>query len=282
MLATNIDVALMMAALDFPLKKYTDRAAQEREFREKLGFNLQWAYDTARLRQQLCPHVQLFIPVQAYNVAQFEIFYDWFVSRGVPFDGLCMPLRNLKLNEVLLFLARFRQLGIRKVHLLGSNSFLIMALGAYMARHHFAWLSLDATNWQANARYGVYMNPYDLSNESLGETVIVDEQIANDCACPWCRNMTFTGIKNLPRPEQMSLLVHHNYWVMENARKALFHHATDIPTLERHLLSVSKRQEEARDLCTCLSLFELVKSWDTSEMAAILKTSISPNAKAAS
>ncbi len=270
-LKARIRAAFSMAALDFPIRKFTDGGAQDREFREKLAYNVLWADQTARLRAVFCPDVQLFIPVQAYNLAQFEVFYDRLRSREVPFDGLCMPLRNLKLHEVLLFLARFRQLGIEKVHLLGSSPFFIMALGTYMAQHHFDWLSLDATNWQTNARFGIYMNPYDLSNENLGESVVVDESIVNDCACPWCRNMTFTGIKNLPRAEQMSLLVQHNYWAMEKARKALIQHAVDLPTLEKYLVRVSKRKDKARDLCTWLSLFEVGKDWDTGELAVMLR-----------
>ncbi len=270
-LKAGISADLSMASLDFPIRKYADSAAQEKEFLEKLGYNLVWAEKTARLRQQHCPEVQLFIPVQAYDLPQFEVFYSWLSSRGVPFDGLCMPLRNLKLAEVLLFLARFQQIGIKNVHLLGSSPFFIMALGAYMARHHFAWLSLDATNWQTNARFGIYMNPYDLSNESLAENVVIDETIVNDCACPWCRGMTFTGIKNLPRSEQMALLVQHNHWVMEEARKALIQHARDVPTLERYLVRVSKRKDKARDLCTWLSLFEVGKGWDIDKLAMILR-----------
>ena len=269
-LKAQMKAALSMASLDFPIRKYTEGGEQEREFMEKLGYNLLWADETARLKERYRLDGQLFIPVQAYNLSQFELFYSWLITRGVPFDGLCMPLRNLKLAEVLLFLARFRKIGIEKVHLLGSSPFLVMALGAYMARHHFAWLSLDSTNWQANARFGIYSNPYDLSNESLAENVVIDETIANDCACPWCRNMTFTAIKNLPRSEQMSLLVQHNYWAMEHARKALIQHAVDLPTLERYLVRVSKRKDEARDLCTSISLFELGKDWDPGELAVML------------
>ncbi len=59
-----------MVALDFPIRKIKDRREQNSEFRKKLKYNVKWAIETAALRKILCPEIDLFIPVQAYNLRQ--------------------------------------------------------------------------------------------------------------------------------------------------------------------------------------------------------------------
>ena len=133
----------IMISLDFPIFTLSDQGEQEFEFRKKLGCNSSWAKETAELRQIYCPSINLFVPVQCYTLKQFDMFYDYI--KDINFDGFSMPVRNMDLKEIALFLIKFYQMGIRKVHLLGTFSFFTIALAAYMARHLFDWISLDAT-----------------------------------------------------------------------------------------------------------------------------------------
>ena len=89
------------------------------------------------------------------------------MTGGLDFDGVSMPIRELKIQDVALFLVSFYQRGISRVHLLGTFSFPVIALCAYMARHLFEWVSLDATTWRFAADKGEFLHPFDLSRVKL-------------------------------------------------------------------------------------------------------------------
>lgn len=250
----------MMTTLDYPIRKISDRGEQEQEFLRKLGFNMKWAIETAFLRKRYCPNIQLFIPVQCYDLDQFHLFHN--SIQYLSYDGLSMPLRNLRLEEIALFLLRFRQLGIKKVHLLGSTSFFVMALSAFFARHFFEWVSLDATSWRLTAEYKGYLNPNDLSWEYIGDDVLIDENIPMMCQCPFCENRTFTFIKNLPYMDKVALLRSHNFWVTKKAAKDLYANAGNLVNFERFLRIRSSNVTEIEDLIKCLSLIDVFKNED--------------------
>ena len=83
----------IVMALDYPIRTLSGASEQEHEFLGKLGFNLTWARETSRLREELCPAVKLFIPVQCYSLAQFDRFRE--LLGDTRFEGLSMPIRNL-------------------------------------------------------------------------------------------------------------------------------------------------------------------------------------------
>lgn len=249
--AVHLKPTIMMA-LDFPIQTLSDPAEQQREFLRKLGYNATWARETARQRQQLCPDVQLFLPIQCYNLRQFDQFID--LLGDVTFDGLSMPIRNLGLGEIALFLMRFHQLGVRRVHILGSTGLGIMSLAAYFAWHFFDWVSIDATSWRKKAEYSDYLNPLDLSVEHLPDLASVDDRIQMDCPCPWCRSRTFTNIKNLPYREKYDFLSCHNWWVTEQVGKELYDHSGDVIELEQFLRPRCKKPDQCNEICRTLSL----------------------------
>lgn len=259
----------MMTALDFPIRTLNDKAEREQEFLRKLGFNIKWAVDASMLRGRHCPQVQLFLPVQCYSLDQFELFKR---SIGdISYDGLSMPLRNLEVPEIALFLLRFHQLGVKKVHLLGSTSFFVMALSAFFARHFFEWFSLDATTWRFVAEHKGYLNPNDLSWENIGDEVLVDENIPMICQCPFCENMTFTFIKNLPYANKVAFLRSHNFHVIEKAGEDLYENASDLLRLERFLRRCSPRVKDVDDLIRCLSIIDIYRKEDINVLKRFLR-----------
>ena len=261
----------MMTALDYPIRKISDRGEQEQEFLRKLGFNMKWGIETASLRRKYCPHIQLFIPVQCYNLDQFHLFHNSIQHESLNYDGLSMPLRNLEPPEIALFLLRFHQLGVKKVHLLGSTSFFVIALSAFFARHFFGWISLDATSWRLTAEYKGYLNPNDLSWEYIGDDVLIDENIPMICQCPFCENRTFTYIKTLPYGDKIAFLRSHNFWVIEKAAEDLYENATDLLRLERFLRRHSPRLKDIDDLITSLSLIDVFKNEDVNVLNGLFK-----------
>jgi hypothetical protein len=260
----------IMTALDFPLRMLSKRTDQEQEFRRKLGFNLTWALETASLRNKYCPDIQLFIPVQCYNLDQFEIFKN--SISHIRYDGLSLPFRKMRLPDFALFLFRFYRVGIRKVHILGTSSFFVAVLAAFFARHFFEWVSFDATTWRESAQNEIYLNPYDLSPELINKEVLIDERLPVVCQCPFCANTTFTFIKNLPYTEKVDLLRNHNFCVIEKATEELFANAGNLLGLEKCLKNRSPKSEEIDQLIECLSIIGLLKDEDISSTRMVMKS----------
>ena len=185
-----------------------------------------------------------------------------------------MPLRNLKPPEVALFLLRFYQLGVQRVHLLGSSSFFTLAVAAFFARHFFQWVGTDATTWRVAAQYETYLNPNILTGENMKNEVLIDESLPMICRCPFCENTTFTFIKNLPYTDKVALLRSHNFWVIEKAAEDLYNNSTDLLTLERFLKKRSPRTKDIDDLIRCLSLIDIFKKQDINVLMPFFQNAI--------
>jgi len=108
----------IVIGLDFPIRKLKDVNSPEAEFFYKLEYNVRWAVQSAVWWKELCPQSKFFLPIQCYNLDQFNIF--WGRVGGLDHDGVSMPIRNLGIPEIALFLIKFYQLGIKRVHLLGT------------------------------------------------------------------------------------------------------------------------------------------------------------------
>jgi queuine/archaeosine tRNA-ribosyltransferase len=257
----------MANALDFPIKEKGTPGENDFEFLKKLGCNLAWGIRSLEFRNENCPDVELFLPVQCYDLEQFDYFRK--LLGPVKFDGYSIPPRNYSIAELALFLVKFDQLGMKKVHLLGTSTFFIIALAAYMARHYFDWVSLDATTWRKAAENGSYLNQHDLVVEKI-YNVFIDERIVNDCSCPFCKNTTFTYIKNLPQTERVNFLRCHNFWVIDQAAKDLYDNAGTIPDLEKYLRRKSNDIKKIEELLRVLSLIDLLKDKDIKEIQTFL------------
>ena len=135
----------IVIGLDFPVGKFKTAAEREMEFYKKLPLNVRWAHESATWKRILCPEAQLFQPIQAYNLKHLDIFFSRIA--GLQYDGVAIPVREAKFHEIALFLTNFYQRGINRVHLLGTASFLKIAMAAFMAHNMFAWVSMDAATW---------------------------------------------------------------------------------------------------------------------------------------
>ncbi len=258
----------IVIGLDFPIRQLKDVESPEAEFFKKLDYNVRWAVQSAAWWKELCPQSKFFLPIQCYNLDQFNIFWDR--VGGLDHDGVSMPIRNLEIPEIALFLVKFYQLGITRVHLLGTSQFFRIALCAFMARHVFEWVSIDASSWRKAADNAECFNPYDLSREKLGSRVIINHEFENDCPCPFCTGKSFNDIKNMEFADKCSLLRQHNWWVLERAFRELYDHSTDIIQLERFLKTRSKHPAKVDELCYVLSLVDMMKDCDISQLQNLL------------
>jgi hypothetical protein len=270
MQAAAIIQPTIVVGLHFPIqKKIKEPMARQIEFIKKLEYNVPWAFDSAAWHKKLCSQVKFFIPIQCYDLEQLDIFF----SRidGLYFDGVSMPIRGMKIWEIALFFVKFYQLGITRVHLLGTSSFFNIALGAYMARHMFDWVSLDATSWRIAAEKKEFFNPFDLSRENLRSSATIDPEIKNDCPCPHCGGISFYQIKEMLVNKRVALLRRHNWWEVDKKFRDLYENSIDVIQLERFLKKRSKRPAEVDKLCNTLSLVEALKDVDTDVLKNLLR-----------
>ncbi len=261
-----------MTSLDLPVPKIVDPYHQYVEFMKKLGPNLVWMRETALLRQKYCPEIELFIPIQCYDLSQFAAYIEKPLT-DLAFDGLSLPTRNLGSGGIALFLLKFYQMGVRKVHLLSVSNLTGLALAAYFARHVFDWCSVDATTWRLNADNQIYMDPFDLHSINVGKDSVFQEGESPVCDCPWCAGYTFTGIKNIPLTDRTSLLRSHNYYVIQKAGKEFYENSDNLITLERCLrrrVTTPLRIRKVNRLIQALSIATYMKDADIKVLEGLL------------
>jgi tRNA-guanine family transglycosylase len=241
----------IMVALDYPIKKIKDPKDQEGEFRKKLPYNISWAIETARLKKKYCPDVELFIPIQCYTVKNFSEFIKGI--KGISFDGFSMPVRNLRLQDIAQFLFEFYNTGVKKVHLLGTSSFMVAALAAYFSNHHFQWASLDSVSWRIAGEHGIYLTPQNLGYISLKGTNLGDKEgIKEKCRCRACRKASFADLMAYPYKDRCLNLWAHNLHAIETACHDLHEHSTDLVSLERFLKARTVKEKKIDELIRCL------------------------------
>jgi tRNA-guanine family transglycosylase len=245
----------IMIALDYPIRKLTDPREQDKEFREKLPFNVSWAIETAKLRKKLCPHIELFNAVQAYNLMQFEEFYN--DIKHIDFDGLSLPVRNMPMLDQAKMLLKMHEWGIKKVHILGSSSLPVICVCAYMTRY-FDWISFDATSWCKSAHFGGFILPTDLSNKKLNLAGSYDPHYK--CQCKSCKGMSLGQIAALEIKERRILLMTHNYLAIQNLCRRFDEGPFDIQYLEKYL-SGSKRRDLKKIMKAMIEIEQMCSSY---------------------
>ena len=224
----------MMTSLDFPIRRESNPYQRYADFNKKLGWNLVGMRETVLLGRKYCPDKQIFVPVQCYDIQQFDDYFaQSLMDLGV--NGLSLPANNMGPKGISLFLIRLYQFGIRRVHILGSVSFINLALAAYFARNIFDWVSVDASTWRIQADKQLYIDPFDLNPISVGRNAgleIVDLAI---CPCPWCARRTYTELINTSDADRTSILRCHNYHVIQKAGRDFYNNSGDLISFERHL-----------------------------------------------
>jgi hypothetical protein len=267
--------ATEVIGLDFPLKGRIPTNGQDKEFRRKKKINIRWAKETVELHQKLCPDIGLLIPFQCYTLAQQdECLHE---LRGLSFYGVALPTRDLTPMQLGLFLHRFYQVGIRRVHLLGDTSFLRMALFAYFARHFFKKTSVDSTTWLKRAINSTYWNPHNLSGIVINAETEIDPSIKMDCHCAHCSGRTFSDVKHIPFTDRVFFLLNHNHEAISRMAAQLYKHSKSIRDLENFIVSratENQRQKQGRDeledVIMTLSVIEALKDEDTRVLDKLL------------
>ena len=223
----------IVVGLDYPVIKTQDPIIQEEEFHKKKGINLQWMEETSELHQIHCPHTELYLPIQCYNLDQFADLEDKLMRLN--FDSLALPVRNMTPSKISKFLIRIHELGIKKVHLLGTSSFKNIALATYFARNFFERCSVDSTTWRNKAQYFDYVHEKTLLGINLNRACTADRGKKLSCRCHLCRGITYNHIMNLSVNDRRAYLRRHNYLAIKKAGEEFFRHASNPNAFERYL-----------------------------------------------
>jgi tRNA-guanine family transglycosylase len=261
----------IVIGLDNPIRKLKTVAEKMAEFKRKLNYNVRWAFESAAEWKERCPEAKFFLPIQCYDIEQLDLFLS--KTDGLCYDGVSMPIRNLKIPEIALFLVSFYQRGIKQVHLLGTSSFPRIALCAYAAHHMFEWVSLDATTWRLAADMGEFLNPWNLSRVKLSPRINISADKPNNCPCPFCDGMNFAAIQGLERKKKIRLLREHNWWSVGKAFFELAKHSVDIIEIEKLMRTgcrTPRMAETVDTLIKTLSLVETFKDWDIDTLEKLL------------
>jgi hypothetical protein len=259
----------IVVGLDFPIRKVKSKVQEEFEFAKKRPFNVQWAHESFAWRNALVPHIQYFQPIQCFTLDHLDAFFK--DIRGVHFDGVSMPVRNLKLDALALFMVSFYQRGIRKVHLLGTCNFLHIAMCAFMAHHMFDWVSLDSTSWRFAADKVEFFRSGDLGRRKLKTGIHIPAEDVNDCLCPYCRGRSFVALQALwPRMSKVDLLRRHNWWALKSVVDDLRANSTDLVLLEAALKARASKHAKVNELIEILAHVEILKDVDIDTLKGLL------------
>jgi len=265
-----------MTSLDYPIKE-ASKVNIEMEFRKKIGYNLTWATETSTLVQyakslgHLNQNTQLLIPIQCFTLEQLDYIFKY--MKDIVYDGVSIPVRNLNLKGIILFLFYFYKMGIKSVHLLGTSSLPVIALSAYLAKHYFKEFSIDSTSWREAAGANIYMGPKDLTNYVLNYNTIVGPYDIIDCLCPFCSRYTFTKIKNMQQTDKFDFLSCHNSWVINNVVKEVADLSSSIDNMISILVNNTKRdnlKKELDNLYILLSLFDSLKDSEVKNFESVV------------
>jgi len=253
--ASKVKPKIIMG-LDFPIKKETEYQKQNAEIDKKIMINLKWSRECITLRPQLCPDSQLFIPLQCYNTKQLKFFLQNLGTKG--YDGVSFPTRNSSIISTISNILAIYNMGIRKIHILGTSTLLNIALAAFMARNYFEWVSIDSTGWRQHGQYGKYFHPKKLYQVQIKQGK--KDYPKMDCQCPWCQHYTIPEISALPPTEQKGILSNHSFWVLEKACWESFNHSGDIDTLHNFLKPRirDRTKKDLEKLIDGLHLFEML------------------------
>ncbi len=259
----------IVIGLDFPIRKVKTVIQEQLEYIKKSQFNVPWAFESFAWKNALVPHAQYFQPLQCYTLDHLDLFLN--EIRGVNFDGVSMPIRTLKLAELALFLVSFYKRGITRIHLLGTSSFLVIAMCAYVAWNMFEWVSLDSTTWRFAADKESFISPLDLSRTDLRSSVHVPATALNLCPCPFCRGRSFQSIQAItPRRDKLQLLREHNWLAIANVVNDLYANGYTIPNLEKELRFRCRNQSRVDSLINILSVVDALKDYDISLLQTVL------------
>lgn len=217
----------IVVGLDYPLRGYDRDAERNMEFQKKMPINQILARDAIKKHRQICPDIELYLAVQAYNPEQFRFVVD---NLDPEYDGLAFPVCNyqpIKLIENLfLLIAR----GVRKVHFLGSSTPVVAMIATFFSKY-FVRITYDSTTWMQHANKMNYLHSQNLSVVSMKGGQLPKK--IGQCDCLACRYHNFREFWNIPKGDLPYAIGRHNYAVFERVHEMFMSNASSLDTLSQ-------------------------------------------------
>jgi hypothetical protein len=254
--AGKFDSDIVMG-LDLPILNYSDHNSRWREFNGKFPVNLTWANKSIECWKKQSSGSQLMLPLQCYNYDQLMIFL-----RGLYFDdfsGVALPTRNHTAGELAEMIRVISKQGIRRIHILGSSSLLVIAMMAFLTRNYLEWGSIDSSTWLMAANYRRYIDPITLRQVDLSKMVIPSAY----CGCDFCKRWYNTF--DAPRDFVCGLATH-NYLAIDGAVKRMHQVSTSVESLKGHLLAAFPKKADRDKIKELVISLERFKIRPTSKM----------------
>jgi hypothetical protein len=248
-----------MICLDSPVADVSDAGERQYLFMKAAYYNIENAREMARLKAIYCPEVRLFGALQVYTHDQFDVTMRHL--EGVQLDGWSIPTRALKWNEILSFIIRFKGMGFRRIHILGSYALDNILIAAFSAQHLIAdVVSFDSTTWRFYADLEFFIIPIDLRAVRLRLDIPWPDSILNyKCFCPHCENLSVGEIRLMTYSVKRELLEMHNFWCVDTAADAFYTLAADPEKLRIYLLNNSNRRKLIERICRTMLIILSVK-----------------------
>lgn len=248
-----------MIQLDSPVPRVSEPGRRQYLFMKTAYYNIENARQMARLKVIYLPNVRLFGALQVYNHDQFDLTMKHL--EGVTLDGWSIPTRALTWNEILSFIIRFKGMGYRRIHILGSYALDIILISAFSAQHLIEEVvSFDSTSWRFYADLEFFVIPIDLRAVRLRLDIHLPESILNfKCVCPHCAGLSVGEIRLMRYSEKRALLALHNYWCVDTATKTFYSLAADPKQLRVYLLKNSNRRKLIERICSTMLIILSVK-----------------------
>ncbi len=231
-----------MIQLDSPVADVLDSGERQFLYMKAAYFNIENAWTMARLKEQHLPNIRLYGALQVYSHQQFDS--TMMHLDGIQLDGWSIPVRALAWNHILSFIIRFKSLGYRRIHILGSYALDIILIAAFSAQHLIEGVvSFDSTSWRFYAELEYFLIPIDLRAVRLKLHINLAESIIKfKCVCPHCAGLSVGEIRQLPYSQKRQLLALHNFWCVDTATKIFYSLAVEPNSLQKYLLQHSNRR----------------------------------------
>jgi queuine/archaeosine tRNA-ribosyltransferase len=258
-------------ALDYPVPHSICPSEQEYQFQRSVYYNTYNAIRTGLLRERECPQTDFMVPAQVYNLPQLEIFMH-LLGTQVIIDGLSLPVRNHTVEDVCLLLIQFYKMGLRKVHILGSSKFSLIAVLAYFAKNYFDLITFDSTSWLQCAINQCYIEPHTLNVLIINnDRRLITKPIV--CSCHVCRYLkNFFELLDYEYLALTDFLRQHNYHTIIETTRLFLEHADNPVKLRNFLFEKAwTRKKEIDKIFKTLCTVDNAKNLKIEHIEALLK-----------
>jgi len=219
--------------------------------------NLNWTKQCLCIQKKYFPQTTIFVPFQGYSLEHLYEFVD--SISAYDYDGICLPMRCFRNNVRLInFLVNLKNIGIKKIHLLGTSRLDVIATMNYLSYHnYFQFISYDSCTVAITARSGKVLIPFDLRGIHISETEMINDLINNGVyEREFSTGHTLRDLQIMDKKENRKWLTEINYDALIKTKRELFKHSKSIDSLLYYFKIHSCRLDVIESVLHSLQILE--------------------------